>query len=116
MSYDSLIDVNNSISQIDEFVRACWQSWETKIPFGTYNITNPGSITTREVVDLINQSKLGKGRDWSFFRDEAEFYRVIAKAPRSNCLLDSSKIMNHGICLTEVRESIRWCLENWRRS
>jgi hypothetical protein len=26
------------------------------VPFGTYNVTNPGKVTTREVVDLIRRS------------------------------------------------------------
>jgi dTDP-4-dehydrorhamnose reductase len=114
-NYDSLIDVENSISQLDEFVRACWLSWEKRIPFGTYNITNPGTVTTREVAEMIDKAGLPH-KDWSYFKDEAEFLEQAALTPRANCVMDSSKIMNCGIPLTDVHESLDWCLKNWKQS
>ena len=40
----------------DEFVAVTFACWEKHIPFGTYNVTNPGYVTTREVVELIQAS------------------------------------------------------------
>src|SRR5690606_30712238 len=54
--YQRLLDAENSISQLHEFVAATFACWEKRIPFGTYNVTNPGHVTTREVVDLIKAS------------------------------------------------------------
>ena len=64
-------------------------------PFGTYNVINPGRVTTREVVELIRQSGVCR-KEFRFFDDEAEFMRVAAKTPRSNCVLDSSKLQRPG--------------------
>lgn len=36
MRYPCLLDAENSISHLNEFVDACWQCWEKRIPFGTY--------------------------------------------------------------------------------
>ena len=55
MRYDNLLEATNSISQLDEFVAATFACWEKQIPFGTYNVTNPGYVTT-EVAKLINES------------------------------------------------------------
>lgn len=115
MNYDCLIDVENSISQIDEFVRACWLSREKRIPFGTYNVTNPGVVTTREVAEMIDRAGLPH-KDWKYFKDEAEFLEKAALTPRANCVMDSSKIQSHGIPLTEVHDSIDWCLRHWKTS
>jgi dTDP-4-dehydrorhamnose reductase len=112
LHYDKLLEATNSISQLDEFVQACWLSFEKQIPFGTYNITNPGSITTKEVVQLAS-SILGINRAFTFFTDEDEFMRTAAKTPRSNCVLDSSKILRHGIPLTETREAVVEALKTW---
>ncbi|MCX7888004.1 MAG: dTDP-4-dehydrorhamnose reductase, partial [Verrucomicrobiae bacterium] len=45
MRYEKLLDVRNSISQLDEFVRACLECWQRRVAFGIYNMTTPGSIT-----------------------------------------------------------------------
>lgn len=113
MEYDRLIDVENSISQLDEFVRACCLCWEKRIPFGTYNVVNPGSVTTREVAEMIEKSGLLK-KEWKFFKDETEFLEKAAVTPRANCVMNPEKIMSHGIPLTEVHESLDWCLSHWK--
>jgi len=117
MNYQTLIDVENSISQLDEFVRACWQCWEKRVPFGTYNVTNPGVITTKEVTELIDEAGLTpSGKYWEFFKDEDEFLNKAALTPRANCVMDNSKLLKTGIEMTEVHDSIRWCLKNWKMS
>jgi len=119
--YERLLDAENSISHLDEFVKACLRCWDKGIPYGIYNVTNPGSITTREVVELIRQSPPGKkleagGKEFRFFEDEAEFMRLAAKTPRSNCVLSSDKLARAGIELTPVREAIQNSLEQWTES
>lgn len=113
MRYAKLLDAGNSLSQLDEFVRATYECWEKKAPFGTYNVTNPGHVTTHEVVDLIRQSKVCE-KDFQFFADEAEFMQIAAKTPRSNCLLDTSKLESAGIAMTEVHEAIEKALRAWK--
>jgi dTDP-4-dehydrorhamnose reductase len=81
MHYEYLIDVENSISQLDEFVRACWKCWEKQVPYGTYNVTNPGVVTTREVAEMISAHGFCKDKEWKFFKDEEEFLEKAAKTP-----------------------------------
>jgi len=115
MRYDRLLEAANSISQLEEFVAATFACWEKRIPFGTYNVTNPGQVTTREVVALIRQSGVCT-KDFTFFSDEAEFMRTAAKTPRSNCVMDSTKLAAAGITLTEVHEAIAQALRRWRKA
>ncbi|MBI2814962.1 MAG: sugar nucleotide-binding protein [Opitutae bacterium] len=112
MRYASLLDAENSISQLDEFVAATLACWEKRIPFGTYNVTNPGHVTTREVVGLIKKTGVST-KDFKFFTDEAEFMRTAAKTPRSNCVMDSRKLAATGIKLTEVHEAVERDLRRW---
>jgi dTDP-4-dehydrorhamnose reductase len=113
LRYQRLLEAANSISQLHEFVAATFACWEKRIPFGTYNVTNPGHVTTREVVELIKASGVSR-KEFSFFSDEAEFMQVAAKTPRSNCVMDSSKLARAGIVLTEVRTAIGDALARWQ--
>jgi dTDP-4-dehydrorhamnose reductase len=113
MRYDRLLDAENSLSELDEFTAATLACWEKRLPFGTYNVTNPGRISTREVVGLIQASGVCT-KSFSFFTNEAEFMRIAAKTPRSNCLLDSSKLIRAGVPLRPIDEAIRTALKNWR--
>lgn len=115
MRYPRLLEATNSISQLDEFVAATLECWTKRVPFGTYNVTNPGKVTTHEVVDLIRASGVCP-KEFSFFASEAEFMQVAAKTPRSNCVLDSSKLAKVGITLTPVREAIQRDLRTWRKA
>ncbi len=115
MRYPRLLEAANSISHLHEFVASTFACWEKRIPFGTYNVTNPGHVTTHEVVDLILKSGVCP-KEYSFFKSEDEFMHVAAKTPRSNCLMDSSKLAAAGITLTEVHDSVGAALRQWRRA
>ena len=114
MRYERLLDAANSISQLDEFAAATFACWEQRVPFGTYNVTNPGAITTREIVELIRRSGVCT-KEFKFFASEAEFMRVAAKTPRSNCIMDSSKLAAAGIRLTEIHAAVERDLHRWRK-
>jgi len=115
MRYHRLLEATNSISQLDEFVAATLACWEKRVPFGTYNVTNPGQVTTHEVVELIKASGVCT-KEFSFFKTEDEFMHVAAKTPRSNCVMDSTKLASVGIKLTPVIDAVAWALKNWRPS
>ncbi len=115
MRYQRLLEATNSISQLEEFCAATFACWEKRVPFGTYNVTNPGEVTTREVVGLIKQSGVSH-QEFQFFKDESEFMRTAAKTPRSNCTMDSSKLAQVGIHMTDVREALTRDLRNWRKA
>jgi dTDP-4-dehydrorhamnose reductase len=115
MRYQRLLEAANSISQLHEFVAATFACWEKRIPFGTYNVTNPGHVTTREVVDLILKSGVCQ-KDYSFFKSEDEFMHVAAKTPRSNCLMESAKLAAAGIRLTEVHDAVALALRQWQKA
>jgi hypothetical protein len=76
-------------------------------------VTNPGEITTHEVVELIKQAGVSR-KDFVFFKSEDEFMHVAAKTPRSNCVMDSAKLTSVGITLTPVRQAVTEALQRWQ--
>ncbi|TVR55428.1 MAG: NAD-dependent epimerase/dehydratase family protein [Puniceicoccaceae bacterium] len=112
LRYDRLLDARNSITQVDEFADAALACRERRLPPGIYNIVNPGIITAREIVELFHQVGI-TDKQFSFFSSEAEFHRLAARAPRSNCILSPDKLAGHGIRLTEIHEAVERALRNW---
>lgn len=115
MRYARLLEAANSISQLNEFVAATFACWEKRIPFGTYNVTNPGHVTTREVVQAIERSGVHP-KKYEFFESEAEFMKLAAKTPRSNCIMSSAKLARAGITMTEVHSALEHALRNWKKA
>lgn len=115
LSYQTLLEAENSLSQLEEFVQACLDSFRLRLPYGLYNVTNPGSVWTSEVTELIRASGVSD-KEFRFFDDENQFMRLAAKTPRSNCVLDSSKAIAAGLRLTPVREAIEQSLARWTSS
>ena len=111
--YDRLLSATNSLSQLDEFADACVSCWTLRVPFGTYNLTNPGSVTTHDVVELIHRHGLST-KQFQFFDSEVEFMQLAAKTPRSNCVLDSSKAIATGLSLSPISEALDRAMKEWR--
>ena len=110
--YPRVYDNINSLSHRGDFVAACLDLWQKRAPFGTYNMTNPGFVSTRQVVTLI-QRILKPARPFEYWANDQEFYRHAAQAPRSNCVLDASKLLSTGVQLRPVQEALENALKNW---
>jgi dTDP-4-dehydrorhamnose reductase len=113
MRYKCLLDATNSVSHLEEFVKACLATWKLRIPFGIYNVTNTGAITTRDVVGLIRQHRKVE-KQFQFFESEEAFMKVAAKTPRSNCVLDNTKLTESGVAMSNVVEAIERSLKAWK--
>lgn len=111
--YAKVYDNLNSLSHRGDFATACLDMWFQKAPFGTYNVTNPGFVSTAEVVDMIKRIVKSE-REFVFWKDDAEFYGQAAVALRSNCIMDTTKLLKAGITMRPVHAAIESALANWR--
>jgi len=116
MAYPRLLEAENSISHLGEYVRACFELWEKEAEPGVYNVTQPGAITTPQVVSWIREESERRRAggladpfpaEFDFFRSEEEFMRLAAKTPRSNCVLETGKVLAAGIALTPAEEAVK---------
>ena len=112
LSYEWLLDAENSISQRFEFIKACLDCFEKEVPYGVYNVTNPGAISAREITDIMKKHDLVK-KELKFFESEEAFMSEVVRAPRSNCIMSSEKLESVGIHLTEVHEAVDLACKNW---
>ena len=112
-NYAKVYDNVNSLSHRGDFVSACLGLWQRRAPFGLYNVTNPGFVTSRQAVEMI-QTILKPARGFDFWASDEEFYRVAAKTPRSNCIMDFSKLLAAGVPMRPVEDALVDALQNWR--
>jgi len=84
-TYEKLVDFENSISYIDDVAKVAVHFARNKPTAGIYNVCNPGTVTTRQVADM-----LGLQKKW-FTHDEFE---AAVIAPRSNCNMSTAKLQN----------------------
>ena len=87
--------------------------WLRRAPFGAYNVTNPGFVTSTQVVEMIKRI-LKPNRSFDFWKNDEEFYRGAARTPRSNCILDASKLLAADVAMRPVESALSESLEQWR--
>lgn len=105
MQYSDTFSQTQSLSHRRDFVTACLDLYERGAVYGTYNLTNPGYITTGHIAMLI-EDKLKLGRKWNFID-------VPTDPKRSVCVLNTDKAARVGIKMRPVEEAVEWSLKNW---
>lgn len=103
--YETLLEAENSVSHLEEFCQKCIECFTKDVEPGIYNMTNPGSIITSQVTEWMIEEGL-TDKQFNFFKTEEEFMDKAAKAPRSNCVLDTSKAEKAGIGMRPVEEAM----------
>jgi dTDP-4-dehydrorhamnose reductase len=117
LTYDTLLDARNSLSHRADFAKYTIDLIEQKVPFGIYNVTNKGSVTTKEVVELIkyhlrdNLKFNMPDKEFKFFSNLDNFMQEVT-SPRSNCVLDTSKIEQY-IPIRTAQEALKDALSKY---
>ena len=114
LNYENLLEAENSISHLGEFVDLCLKCFEHEIEPGVYNMTNKGSITTKQVTSWMLEEGV-TDKDFSFFQDETDFMDRAALTPRSNCVLDATKAEQAGVGMRPVEEAVRDSLRKMKQ-
>lgn len=114
MNYDRLISTPNSLTCVEDFgdvVNSVMN--HPDLPFGEYNVVNPGSATAAEIVEMLG--KFGVKNPSHRFIDRSE---LNTKAARSNVILDTTKCREAGLEMPLVGKSLRKSVaqfaEKWR--
>ena len=113
LRYPKVYQNVNSISHLQDFAQACLDLWENRSPMEIYNVTNEGWITTDQAISWI-QKILKPEKQFEFWENDEEFYKLAAKTPRSNCVLDTSKLKAAGIKMRPVEEAFEHALHHWK--
>ncbi len=96
----------NSLSHLEDCVKACLDVWEMRAPFGIYNVTNPGAMTTRRMSEEMQRALKLQSRP--------VVSGQVPKVPQSNCILDPGKLLKTGVKLRPISEAFEDCLDRLR--
>jgi dTDP-4-dehydrorhamnose reductase len=99
-------DTINSFSHLEDCVKACLDLWELRAPFGTYNVTNPGAMTTGHVAQEMGR----------VLRTTVRVRTGGEESSQPSCILDSGKLLRAGVKLRPMEEALEDCLDRLRIS
>ncbi len=112
--YPKIIDEENSVSVVPDLVSATKQLMEQGA-VGIYHVTNPGSVTHRELMALYREF-VDPQHSCEFISTE-ELYRLgLARAGRSNCVLNTDKLIRAGVKIPPIKERIREVMAEYAAS
>ncbi|RBQ67890.1 hypothetical protein FVER14953_13508 [Fusarium verticillioides] len=112
--YEFVVDIPNSNTILHDLLPASIILAESR-DTGVYNFTNPGAISHNEVLGLFKEI-VRPAFTWKNFSVEEQ--AKVIKAGRSNCQLDSTKLVKrmkgYGYEIPEVHEAYRQCFERMK--
>lgn len=112
--YAKVVDVPNSMSVLHELLPVALDMSRRALT-GVYNFTNPGNISHNEVLTLYKRY-VDPAFTWSNFSLEEQ--AQVLKAGRSNCELDSRKLLrdNPGAEINEVHVAMERVFQRMRNT
>lgn len=102
--YPKVIDVENSITVIDDMVNVFYALMQKRAP-GIFHVTNPGSIKHREILGLYKEFVDSTHTCEWISNDELVAQGLAAKG-RSNNFLASERLAEFGITMRPVHEAV----------
>lgn len=109
--YERVVDIPNSNTILHDLLPASILMAEHK-DTGIYNFTNPGAISHNEVLSLFKEY-VRPDFTWKNFTLEEQ--AKVIKAGRSNCKLDTTKLINklkeYKFEVPEVHEAYKQCFQ-----
>lgn len=108
--YAKVINIPNSVSVLDDFLKAGAALIE-KGATGIFNMTNPGIIDHKTILDMYKEIV---DNNYEYELMSLEELEEITVARRSNCGLSSKKLESEGVQMRPVEEAVREALVQYK--
>ena len=111
--FNKLLELDNSLTNRQEFVDACIYLLKNKCEFGKYNITNTGFASTSKTCDIIEKYL---DKKFSFYDCITEYFFSKDKKQyaHESSKVYNQKILDAGFKMSDVYDSIENSLKQWR--
>lgn len=116
MKYDKVIDDQNSITVIEDFLPAMKKFLKNRI-YGTFHLTNTGSISPYEIIQIMKKKGLINPNKKVKKITKEELDRLTLKgggARRVSTILNTDKLKKLHINLPNVKERVEECIKNFK--
>jgi dTDP-4-dehydrorhamnose reductase len=113
-AYTKVIDVENSVTVVDDMIRMFRQLLEKKAP-GIFHVVNPGVMRHRELIALYEELvDPAHTNEWITNEDLTRL--GLATKGRSNNVMSSTRLAEYGIEMREVHEALRDTMEKYAQA
>lgn len=106
--YQKVIDEPNSITMVDDLVRCIDWVIKNKI-LGIYHVANPDPLSAAQVMQEYQKYDL----DHKFEIISVADLDKMTLAKRSNCILDTSKLLKAKFFMTPSKEALENCMKQY---
>lgn len=109
--YSRVIDVENSVTVIDDLVAVIGGLVERRAT-GIFHATNPGTLTHRALLEMYREL-VAPSHECSFITPEELVTTGLAVAARSNCILASERLAALGLSLRPIDVALREAMRSY---
>jgi dTDP-4-dehydrorhamnose reductase len=106
-SYDKIIDIQNSMTFMDDFERCVDWIIDGK-KTGIYHVTNPGTLSA---VDIMNEYRKYAPHQHEVIDEQQLDDLTLAK--RSNCILDNRRLLKQGFRMQQADDALIDCMYSY---
>ncbi|MBI5370103.1 sugar nucleotide-binding protein [Candidatus Uhrbacteria bacterium] len=110
-TYPKIIDVENSVTIIDDMISVFHQLLEKKAT-GIFHVTNPGTMKHRELMGLYKEL-VDPAHTCEWISNEELVTQGLAKKGRSNNFLANTRLAQFGITMRPVQEALRDTIQKY---
>jgi len=112
--YPKIIDVQNSVTVIDDMLAAFKQLLEKKAE-GIFHVTNPGIMKHRDLMSLYEEL-VDPAHTNEWINNDDLVKQGLATKGRSNNFLNTEKLQSLGITMRPIEEALRDTMEKYARA
>ena len=109
VNYKRICSVPNSITVLPRMIPLIYELMKEE-SFGTYNMTNPGSITHDEILNLYKEI-VDPSHTWENFTIEEQ--ETALQNQRSNTELNTDKLESKFPDVLDANDAVRYCLKSY---
>jgi 3,5-epimerase/4-reductase len=113
-TYPKVIDVENSVTIVDDMVDVFYKLMEKKAE-GIFHVTNPGTLKHKELVALYEEL-VDPSHTNEWISNDDLVKQGLATKGRSNNFLHSENLAKIGIEMREVHEALRDTMEKYAKA
>ena len=114
IKYSEVIDSENSVTVIPDLLEATKKLIDKKHT-GIYHVVNPGVIKPSEIMKLYKKI-IDPNHQFRIISDKELYKKGLAKAVRSNCVLNTDKLQKEGIILKPIEERIIEVIKEYKQN
>lgn len=113
-SFEKIVDVENSLTVVDDMIEVFHQLLEKKAQ-GIYHVTNPGSIKWREIMEMYKKY-VDPSHNNQWISEDELVTLGLANKKRSNNIMTSLNLPKLGIKMRPIREAIEDTMKKYANS